>query len=106
MAQQSARRGWENQRFPQCFEHALGDLDPARELCQEGASTEGEPSVPFWVRQVGSGHTRWCDWWVTDFQSLGSIAVEAIFTSTGAAPANTVVTPSRPVSTAGPLATR
>src|SRR5215472_16982445 len=32
MAQQSARRGWENQGFPQCFEHALGDLDPAREL--------------------------------------------------------------------------
>ncbi len=32
MAQQSARRGLENQGFPQCFEHALGDLDPAREL--------------------------------------------------------------------------
>ena len=32
MAQQSARRGRENQGFPQCFEHALGDLDPAREL--------------------------------------------------------------------------
>ena len=32
MAQQSARRGWENQGFPQCFEHALGDLDLAREL--------------------------------------------------------------------------
>ena len=32
MAQQSARRGRENQGFPQCFEHALGDLDPTREL--------------------------------------------------------------------------
>jgi hypothetical protein len=32
MAQQSARRGWENQGFPLCFEHALGDLDPVREL--------------------------------------------------------------------------
>ena len=32
MAQQSARRGWDNQGFPPCFEHALGDLDPAREL--------------------------------------------------------------------------
>jgi hypothetical protein len=32
MAQQSARRGWENQGFPQCFKHALGDLDLAREL--------------------------------------------------------------------------
>ena len=32
MAQQSARRGRENQGFPQCLEHALGDLDPAREL--------------------------------------------------------------------------
>jgi hypothetical protein len=30
MAQQSARRGRENQHFPQCF--ALGDLDPAHEL--------------------------------------------------------------------------
>jgi hypothetical protein len=29
---QSARRGWENQGFPQCFEHATGDLDPVREL--------------------------------------------------------------------------
>jgi hypothetical protein len=32
MAQQSARRGRNNQGFPQCLEHALGDLDPAREL--------------------------------------------------------------------------
>jgi len=32
MAQQSARQGWENQGFPQCFKHALGDLDLAREL--------------------------------------------------------------------------
>ena len=32
MAQQSARRGRKNQGFPQCLEHALGDLDPAREL--------------------------------------------------------------------------
>jgi hypothetical protein len=32
MAQQSARRGWDNQGFPQCFEHASGDLDLVREL--------------------------------------------------------------------------
>ena len=32
MAQQSARRGWDNQGFPLCFEHAMGDLDPVREL--------------------------------------------------------------------------
>jgi hypothetical protein len=32
MAQQSARRGWHNQGFPLCFEHATGDLDPVREL--------------------------------------------------------------------------
>jgi len=31
MAQQSARRGWDNQGFPLCFEHAMGDLDPVRE---------------------------------------------------------------------------
>ena len=32
MAQQSARRGWDNQGFPQCLEHATGDLDLVREL--------------------------------------------------------------------------
>ena len=32
MAQQSARRGRDNQGFPLCFEHATGDLDPVREL--------------------------------------------------------------------------
>src|SRR6516162_3140713 len=32
MAQQSARRGRENHWFPQCFEHALGEMDQAREL--------------------------------------------------------------------------
>ena len=32
MAQQSARRGQKNQGFPQCFEHAFGDLDLTREL--------------------------------------------------------------------------
>ena len=32
MAQQSARRGRDNQGFPLCFEHAMGDLDPVREL--------------------------------------------------------------------------
>jgi hypothetical protein len=32
MAQQSARRGRDNQGFPLCFEHAGGDMDPAREL--------------------------------------------------------------------------
>ena len=36
MAQQSARRGWDNQGFPLCFEHAMGDLDPVRELPQAG----------------------------------------------------------------------
>src|SRR5260370_33881628 len=32
MAQQSARRGRDNQGFPPCLEHALGDMDQAREL--------------------------------------------------------------------------
>jgi hypothetical protein len=32
MAQQLVKRGRKNQGFPQCLEHALGDLDPAREL--------------------------------------------------------------------------
>ena len=32
MAQQSVRRGRDNQGFPQCLEHALGDLDLVREL--------------------------------------------------------------------------
>src|SRR5262249_17461269 len=32
MAQQSARRGRDNQGFPLCFEHALGDMGPVREL--------------------------------------------------------------------------
>src|SRR5215471_18689728 len=32
MAQQSARRGRDNQGFPLCFEHATGDLEPVREL--------------------------------------------------------------------------
>src|SRR5262249_40820719 len=32
VAQQSARRGRDNQGFPLCFEHALGDVDPVREL--------------------------------------------------------------------------
>src|SRR5229473_8692061 len=32
MAQRSARRGRENQGKPECFEHALGVMDPAREL--------------------------------------------------------------------------
>ena len=32
MAQQSARRGRNTQGFPQCFEHAGGDLDLTREL--------------------------------------------------------------------------
>ena len=32
MAQQSARRDQENQGFPPCLEHALGDLDRIREL--------------------------------------------------------------------------
>ena len=39
MAQQSARRGRKNQGFPQCLEHALGDLDPARELPYRPAAT-------------------------------------------------------------------
>jgi hypothetical protein len=32
MAQQSVRRGQDNQGFPQCREHASGDLDLVREL--------------------------------------------------------------------------
>ena len=40
MAQQSARRGWENQGFPQCFEHALGEMDPVRELPYRPAAAQ------------------------------------------------------------------
>src|SRR6266581_9468667 len=32
MAQRSARRGRENQGKPECFQHATGVMDPAREL--------------------------------------------------------------------------
>src|SRR5271163_529814 len=32
MAQRSARRGRDNQRNPECFQHATGVMDPAREL--------------------------------------------------------------------------
>ena len=38
MAQQSERRGWDNQGFPLCFEHAVGDLDPVRELAYRPAA--------------------------------------------------------------------
>src|SRR5215472_1180437 len=40
MAQQSARRGRENQCFPQCFEHALGEMDQARELPYRPAAAQ------------------------------------------------------------------
>src|SRR6202035_4730669 len=46
MAQQSARRGWDNQGFPQCFEHASGDLEPVRELPYR-------PAAVFLPRQRG-----------------------------------------------------
>jgi hypothetical protein len=48
MAQQSARRGGDNQGFPLCFEHATGDLDPVRETpiqaggCRPAASKAGQ----------------------------------------------------------------
>jgi hypothetical protein len=37
-AQQSARRRWDNQDFPLCLEHALGDLNPVRELSYRPAA--------------------------------------------------------------------
>jgi hypothetical protein len=40
MAQQSARRDRENQCFPQCFEHALGEMDQARELPYRPAAAQ------------------------------------------------------------------
>jgi len=40
MAQQSARRGRENQGFTQCFEHALGEMDQARELPYRPAAAQ------------------------------------------------------------------
>ena len=40
MAQQSARRGRENQGFPQRFEHASGEMDPARELPYRPAAAQ------------------------------------------------------------------
>ena len=47
MAQQSARRDQENQGFPPCLEHALGDLDRIREL----------PYRPATVRRRSTGRT-------------------------------------------------
>ena len=47
MAQQSVRRDQENQGFPPCFEHALGDLDRIREL----------PYRPATVRRRRTGRT-------------------------------------------------
>lgn len=47
MAQQSARRDQENQGFPPCLEHALGDLDRIREL----------PYRPETVRRLTTGRT-------------------------------------------------
>jgi len=44
MAQQSARRGWDNQGFPLCLEHASGDLDPVRELPYRPAAVVLPPS--------------------------------------------------------------
>src|ERR1700732_702761 len=40
MAQQSVRRGRENQGVPQCFKHALGDMDQARELPYRPAAAQ------------------------------------------------------------------
>src|SRR5260370_32167544 len=40
MAQQSARRGRDNQGFPPCLEHALGDMDQARELPYRPAAAQ------------------------------------------------------------------
>jgi hypothetical protein len=40
MAQQSARRGRENQCFPQCFEHALDEMEEAREFPHRPAAAQ------------------------------------------------------------------
>src|SRR5713226_5108053 len=40
MAQRSARRGRENQGFPQCFEHASGDLASAAVKIPVNAATK------------------------------------------------------------------
>lgn len=47
MAQQSVRRDQENQGFPPCLEHAVGDLDRIREL----------PYRPETVRRLSTGRT-------------------------------------------------
>src|SRR5262249_56135179 len=46
MAQQSVRRGRDNQGFPQCLEHALGDLDLVRELPYRPAPVFLPPQRP------------------------------------------------------------
>jgi hypothetical protein len=72
MAQQSARRGRENRAFPQCFEHALGDMDQARELpyrpaaaqCRTTGRTDGSirlraTAIPKFSLATKGGVHRW-----------------------------------------------
>src|SRR6516165_654473 len=71
MAQQSARRGRENQCFPQCFEHALGEMDQARELpyrpaaqCRIRGRTDGSirlrtTTIPKFSLATKGGVHRW-----------------------------------------------
>jgi hypothetical protein len=56
VAQQSARRGWDNQGFPLCFEHATGDLDPVRELPLKAGGCR--PTAPKAGQMTSSDHAQ------------------------------------------------
>src|SRR3990167_5998337 len=63
MAQQSARRDQENQGFPLCFEHAVGDLDRIRELPYRPAGFErphqqaGQMAASDYVSEIPENHS-------------------------------------------------
>lgn len=63
MAQQSARRDQENQGFPLCFEHAVGDLDRIRELPYRPAVFErphqqaGQMAASDYVSEIPENHS-------------------------------------------------
>ena len=81
MAQQSARRDQENQGFPLCFEHAVGDLDRIRELPYRPAVFErphqqaGQMAASDYVSEIPENHScaeGGVHRWKADIQGWGS----------------------------------
>jgi hypothetical protein len=64
MAQQSARRGWDNQGFPLCFEHAVGDFPTTRSNhpnvfpCLKGGVHRWEADIRVWSEDQQKCTTR------------------------------------------------